>query len=83
MTALTLRQAIWHKEDPRWHVCGVPTVFYSDHGSDFTSKHLEQVAADLPMELIFSQISVPRGRGKQVPAVYQGQVSCLTTVGFL
>jgi putative transposase len=57
MTALTLRQAIWHKEDPRWQVCGIPTVFYSDHGSDFTSKHLEQVAADLRMEL-FSPRSV-------------------------
>jgi putative transposase len=63
-TALTLRTAIWHKDDPRWHVCGIPTVFYTDHGSDFTSKHLEQVAADLPMELIFSQVKVPRGRGK-------------------
>src|SRR5437660_2944532 len=56
-TALTLRTAIWRKEDPRWHTLGIPTVFYSDHGSDFTSKHLEQVAADLPMELIFSQVS--------------------------
>src|SRR6266568_3736786 len=63
-TALTLRTAIWRKEDPRWHACGIPTVFYSDHGSDFTSKHIEQVAADLPMELIFSQVSIPRGRGK-------------------
>ncbi len=63
-TALTLRTAIWRKEDPRWHACGIPTVFYSDHGSDFTSKHMEQVAADLPMELIFSQVSIPRGRGK-------------------
>src|SRR6266700_600797 len=63
-TALTLRTAIWRKEDPRWHACGIPTVFYSDHGPDFTSKHLEQVAADLPMELIFSQVSIPRGRGK-------------------
>jgi putative transposase len=63
-TALTLRTAIWRKEDPRWHACGIPTIFYSDHGPDFTSKHLEQVAADLPMELIFSQISIPRGRGK-------------------
>ncbi len=63
-TALTLRTAIWRKEDPRWHAYGIPTVFYSDHGSDFTSKHLEQVAADLPMELIFSQVSIPRGRGK-------------------
>jgi putative transposase len=63
-TALTLRTAIWRKEDPRWHACGIPGVFYSDHGSDFTSKHMEQVAADLPMELIFSQVSIPRGRGK-------------------
>ena len=63
-TALTLRTAIWRKEDPRWHTCGIPSVFYSDHGSDFTSKHMEQVAADLPMELIFSQVSIPRGRGK-------------------
>jgi len=63
-TALTLRTAIWRKEDPRWQVCGIPSVFYTDHGPDFTSKHLEQVAADLPMELIFSQVKVPRGRGK-------------------
>jgi putative transposase len=63
-TALTLRQAICRKEDPRWSAYGIPTVFYSDHGSDFTSKHMEQVAADLSMELIFSQVSVPRGRGK-------------------
>lgn len=63
-TALALRQAIWRKEDPRWHVCGIPSVFYTDHGSDFTSKHMEQVAADLGIELIFSEIGVPRGRGK-------------------
>lgn len=63
-TALTLRTAIWRKEDPRWHTCGIPTVFYSDHGSDFTSKHMEQVAADLSMELVFSQVSIPRSRGK-------------------
>jgi putative transposase len=63
-TALALRQAIWRKEDPRWHAYGIPTIFYTDHGSDFTSKHMEQVAADLPMELIFSQVSIPRGRGK-------------------
>ncbi len=63
-TALTLRTAIWRKEDPRWSACGIPTVFYSDHGPDFTSKHLEQVATDLPMELVFSQVRNPRGRGK-------------------
>ncbi len=38
-TALTLRQAIWRKDDPRWSACGIPSVFYTDHGSDFTSKH--------------------------------------------
>ena len=63
-TALTLRQAIWRKEDPRWSACGIPSVFYTDHGSDFTSKHMEQVAADIRMELVFSEKGVPRGRGK-------------------
>ncbi len=63
-TALALRHAICSKEDPRWHAYGIPSVFYTDHGSDFTSKHMEQVAADLPMGLIFSQVSIPRGRGK-------------------
>jgi hypothetical protein len=29
-TALTLRTAIWHKDDPRWHVCGIPTVYYTE-----------------------------------------------------
>jgi putative transposase len=63
-TALTLRQAIWRKEDPRWSACGIPSVFYTDHGSDFTSKHMEQVAADIGMELVFSEKGEPRGRGK-------------------
>jgi putative transposase len=63
-TALTLRDAIWRKVDPRWHVCGIPDVFYTDHGSDFTSHHLEQVAADLKMGLVFSTVAEPRGRGK-------------------
>ena len=63
-TALALRQAIWRKEDPRWQICGIPSTFYTDHGSDFTSKHLQQVADDLDMELIFSEKGEPRGRGK-------------------
>jgi putative transposase len=63
-TALTLRDAIWRKTDPRWHICGMPDTFYTDHGSDFTSQHLEQVAADLKMQLIFSWPGVPRGRGR-------------------
>jgi putative transposase len=63
-TALTLRQAIWRKEDPRWQVCGIPEIFYSDHGTDFTSVHLSQIGAELKMQLVFSQVGRPRGRGK-------------------
>src|SRR3954447_24938272 len=63
-TALALRQAIWRKGRPGWQVCGIPEVLYSDHGSDFTSQHLEQVAADLKIRLINSGVGRPRGRGK-------------------
>jgi putative transposase len=63
-TALALRQAIWRKAEPGWHVCGIPSVFYTDHGSDFTSRHIEQAAADLGIRLVFSLPGQPRGRGK-------------------
>jgi hypothetical protein len=63
-TALLLRQAIWRKPLPQWSVCGIPLTFYTDHGSDFTSHHLEQVSADLKMELVFSEAGMPRGRGR-------------------
>ena len=63
-TSLALRQAIWRKEDPAWAVCGIPNVLYVDHGSDFTSAHLEQVAASLHIRLIHSAIGRPQGRGK-------------------
>ena len=63
-TSLALRQAIWRKEDARWIVCGIPEVLYTDHGSDFTSRHLEQVSADLKMRLVFSLPGQPRGRGR-------------------
>jgi putative transposase len=63
-TALALRQAIWRKSQAGWHVCGIPQVLYTDHGSDFMSQHIEQVAADLKMRLIFSAVGRPRGRGK-------------------
>jgi len=43
---------------------GIPSRFYSDNGSDFTSEHLEQVSADLRMVLVFSEPDMPRGRGK-------------------
>jgi putative transposase len=63
-TALALRQAIWRKERPDWFVSGIPAILYTDHGSHFTSGHIEQVAADLKFQLIFSTVGQPRGRGK-------------------
>ena len=63
-TSLALRQAIWRKPDPAWPVCGIPDVLYVDHGSDFTSHHLEQVAADLHFRLVYSTVGRPQGRGK-------------------
>ena len=63
-TALALRQAIWRKSDPRWRICGIPEVFYTDHGSDFISDHMEQVCADLEIRPIFSTVGMPRGRGR-------------------
>jgi len=63
-TSLALRQAIWRKQDPRWHICGIPAIFYTDNGSDFTSQHLEQVSADLKIRLVFSIPGKPRGRGR-------------------
>ncbi|HEX6881252.1 MAG TPA: DDE-type integrase/transposase/recombinase, partial [Terriglobales bacterium] len=63
-TSLALRRAIWRKEDPRWIVCGIPDVLYTDNGSDFTSQHLEQVSADLKIRLVFSTPGKPRGRGR-------------------
>lgn len=63
-TALTLRGAIWRKADAHWHVCGIPDQFYTDHGSDFSSQHMEQVSADIKMQLVFSWPGQPRGRGR-------------------
>jgi putative transposase len=63
-TSLALRQAIWRKDEPRWHVCGIPQVLYTDGGSDFTSQHLEQVSVDLHMRLTHSIPGQPRGRGR-------------------
>ena len=63
-TSLALRQAIWRKTDPAWPVCGIPDVLHVDHGSDFTSTHLGQAAADLRIELVYSAVGRPQGRGK-------------------
>ena len=63
-TALALRQAIWSKPHAAWPVCGIPDVLHVDHGSDFTSTHLEQGAADLHCQLGYSTVGRPQGRGK-------------------
>jgi hypothetical protein len=28
-----LFRAIWRKEDPRWHICGIPGILYSDNAA--------------------------------------------------
>ncbi|WP_456301523.1 hypothetical protein [Curtobacterium flaccumfaciens] len=61
---LALRQAIWHKPEPDWPVCGIPDVLYTDHGSDFTSHRLGDTAAVLHRRIIHSQVPRPQGRGK-------------------
>jgi putative transposase len=63
-TALAFRHAIWRKPEPGWHVCGIPSVFHLDHGSDFTSQHLEQVMADLKVIPVFTLKGQPHGHGK-------------------
>lgn len=37
---------------------------YVDHGTDFTSLHLEQASADLRFRVIYSAVARPQGRGK-------------------
>jgi putative transposase len=63
-TCLALRQAIWRKADPAWPVCGVPDALYVDYGADFTSNHLDQVAAALRFQVIYSAVGRLQGRGK-------------------
>ena len=63
-TCLALRHAIWRKADAAWPICGIPDVLYVDHGSDFTSQHLDQVAASLRFRLVYSAVGRPQGRGK-------------------
>lgn len=62
--SLALRHAICVKSDPRWVIHGIPDVLHVDHGSDFTSHHLAQVAADLHFQIIYSAVARPQGRGK-------------------
>jgi putative transposase len=79
-TCLALRHAIWRKADPAWPVCGVPDAFYVDHGSDFTSSHLDQVAAALRFRVVYSAVGRPQGHAlgrrftRSVPHVARGSV---------
>jgi putative transposase len=59
-----LRQAIWPKPIVEWPMCGIPQQLHLDQGKDFTSRHLEQVAADLRIELIFATAYLARAKGK-------------------
>lgn len=79
-TALAFRQAIWRKSEPDWHVCGIPKAFHVDHGSDFTSAHLEQVMADLRIRAYFSLPGQPRGRGKVERIFATFNQMCLPTL---
>jgi putative transposase len=63
-TALALRQAIWRKQNPSWVMCGLPDILHVDHGSDFTSHHLERTAVALHIRTIHSTVGRPQGRGK-------------------
>ncbi|MFC4117511.1 Mu transposase C-terminal domain-containing protein [Nonomuraea zeae] len=76
-TALAFRQAIWRKSEPGWHVCGIPTVFHLDHGSDFTSAHLEQVMADLKVRPVFTLTGQPHGHGKVERFIGTVNLMCL------
>lgn len=44
---------------PAWAVYGVPDIVYVDHGSDFTSENVRQVAVDLHIELVHSAVARP------------------------
>lgn len=63
-TAITLRQAIWKKDNPRWLVCGIPDYFYTDGGSDFRSNRIKQVAAELDITRRKRHPDKPQGGGK-------------------
>ena len=55
---------IWRKTDPGRPVCGLPSVLYCDHGTDFISEHIVQVCVENRIDLVHGTVGVPRGRGK-------------------
>ena len=63
-TALALRGAIWHKKEENWLACGIPEKLYTDRGSDFISKRLQNISVELDFELIKGRPYYPQGKGK-------------------
>lgn len=64
IVCLALRHAILKKPFPEWLTGGIPEKFHLDRGPDFTSNHLEQVAADLGIKLSFATAYLARAKGK-------------------
>jgi putative transposase len=63
-TAITLRQAIWQKNNRKWLVCGIPDILYTDRGSDFRSRRIKQIAAELGFIRRRRRPGKPQGGGK-------------------
>jgi putative transposase len=49
-TSLALRQGIWRKDHPHWHICGIPEVLYTDNGSDLRRSIWSKSAVDLKFD---------------------------------
>ena len=61
---VTLRNSILCKPLDQWPMCGFPERLHIDRGRDFTSRHVEQVAADFNIKLSFATPYLARAKGK-------------------
>jgi transposase InsO family protein len=83
-TRLRVQHRVQSADQPRDHRIvspRLPGIFYTDHGSDFTSRHLEQVAAEVKMRLVFSLPGQPRVCSTQLSRkllTYRRSVSPMT-----
>jgi putative transposase len=51
-TALALRQGIWRKNNPAWHICGIPEILYRTHLTSLRgSKSLNHQPDEAEIEL--------------------------------
>jgi len=46
------------------HICGIPEIFYSDMAATLPRITWRQVCIDLKIQLVFSTVGMPRGRGR-------------------